>query len=586
MKIIIVILILMITLSGTVTVRAEKQDDTATILDEARKLTDQKRYDRALEKYSSIKDRLRKDAGLMLEWGRVYTYADYHPQAIEIFEQVIRDFPQRAKEIYRELGDQYKWNGQLGLSIQAYLKALENQMGDTDLLLGLAQAYAWNGQKRKALLEYDNFLKNHPQSITALNGKAEVLSWMDRLETAYRLYSNVLSLEPGNLQALNGQARVLVWKGFHRRGIRRYQDILSRYPRNEDALEGLAFAQHWDGQDTTAAKTIQSLLKANPKRKEASKLYFDIRNSQKPFVSNFNHYSEDKNDLSVLNLGVRSGFHVNYNLSIEGILSWQEYRKLQRQDIHNTKPGLGMNMRISRIFAINSFLYANDFKEVDFKTITTSTWLTIKPDDIWRFDLSYDHETFEDTDALANKITTDNAGISFDLRPNRFWFFSGRYRHSFYSDKNSQNTVFAKLEYRLFQKPFLKAYYNFYYSDWKFQFNNGYFNPRSIVSHSLGLYSGVSLAHNLFAEAQASVGHEVQKPNADRPTYYAGGSINYRLSENWLIFLRGEYFDARPDAYSNGYFRKYIAFGLTYNFGSGHIGIREASGPSRAPVSQ
>jgi tetratricopeptide (TPR) repeat protein len=580
------ILTLLLIVSGTIPVLAEQQDDPAAILDEARKLTDQKLYDQALEKYASIKDRLLKDAGLLIEWGRVHTYADYHPEAIKIFVQVIRDFPQRAKEIYRELGDQYKWNGQWGLSIQAYLKALENQPGDTDLLLGLAQAYSWNGQKRKALLEYNNILKNHPQNLNAMNDKAEVLSWMDRLETSNRLYAEVLSQEPGSVKAMIGQARILVWKGFHRRGIKRYQDILARYPQNEDALEGLAFAQHWNGQDTAAAKTIQRLLKINPKRKEASKLYFDIRNSQKPFVNNFNHYSQDKNDLTVVNLGLRSGFHVGYNISIEGILSWQEYRKPLRQDIHNTKPGLGMNMRISKIFELNSFLFANDFREAGFKTITTNTWFTVKPDDIWRFDLSYDHETFEDVDALVNRITTDNAGISFDLRPNRFWFLSGRYRHSFYSDKNRQSTVFAKLEYRLIQKPFFKTYYNFYYSDWKFQFDNGYFNPKSIVSHSLGLYSGVSLTHNLFVEAQASVGHEVQKPNANRPTYYAGGSINYRLSENWLVFLHGEYFDARSDAYSNGYFRKYIALGITYNFGSGHIEIREASRPSRTTISQ
>jgi tetratricopeptide (TPR) repeat protein len=579
-------LILMMILSGTIPVRAEKQGDQAAILDIARKLTEQKLYDKALENYFFIKDWLLKDAGLLIEWGRVYSYADYHSEAIGIFEQVIKDFPLRAKDIYRELGDQYKWNGQLGLSIQTYLKAIETQPGDADLLLGLAQAYAWNGQKRQALLEYDNILKNHPQNIPAMNGKAEVLSWMDRLETACRLYGKVLSLAPGNMLALNGQARIMVWKGFHRRGIRRYQDILSLDPRNEEALEGLAFAQHWDGQDAAAAKTIQGLLKINPKRKEATKLFFDIRNSQKPFVNNFNHYSKDKNDLTVFNLGLRSGFHVNYSIALEGILSWQEYRKPQRRDIRNIKPGLGMNMRLAKIFEVNSFLYANDFKEVDFKTITTNTWVTIKPDDIWRFDFSYDHETFEDVDALANKITTDNVGISFDFRPNRFCFLSGRYRRSFYSDKNRQHMVFAKLEYRLLQKPFLKMYYNFYYSDWKFQFSNGYFNPKSIISHSVGLYSGVSLAHNLFVEAQASVGHEVQKPNADRPTYYSGGSINYRLSENWLVFLHGEYFNARSDVNSNGYFRKYFALGVVYNFGSGHAEIREASRPSRTPVSQ
>lgn len=62
-------------------------------LSKARKLVEEKSYSAALDAYSRISERLRKDPGLVIEWARVYTYADKHAQAIKLFEEIRLAYP-------------------------------------------------------------------------------------------------------------------------------------------------------------------------------------------------------------------------------------------------------------------------------------------------------------------------------------------------------------------------------------------------------------------------------------------------------------------------------------------------------------
>ena len=58
----------------------------------------------------------------------------------------------------------------------------------------------------------------------------------------------------------------------------------------------------------------------------------------------------------------------------------------------------------------------------------------------------------------------------------------------------------------------MKLYYNFYDSRWKDpDLNNGYFDPRSLLSHTLGVYTGIDITNKLFVEAKASGGYEFQR---------------------------------------------------------------------------
>ena len=559
-------------------------------LGRARNLVKQKSYSEAIKIYTNIGSELRKDPGLLIEWARVYTYADNHEEAIKLFEEVRSTYPERSAEILRELADQYRWNGQTSMAVQVYKDAIALKTEDPQVYLGLAESLLSEDKKAEALQIYNAALELWPDNIDALLGKANVLSYQDKLEESYALYQKVLDKDPENLNALNSQARVLVWQGYHRKGISRYQEILKRYPNNPDAIEGIAFALHWAGDDVQATKKTKKLLELEPNRTEAQDLFSKIKNSQYPFVRPYGRFTSDSTPQTVATAGTRSGLHLDYSTTIDGIYEHQVLRKRDSSvpTLFANRGGLGFSKSFGHTFELNTFLYQTHFDKADFNPFTTNTWFTYKPDDYWRFDIAYERETFEDNDAILRKIITDSFSFSADYRPNRFWVFNARYKRSYYSDDNRQNQFFGTVEYRLSQKPYVKLYYNYYYSDWaQYGLYHGYFDPRSLSSHAVGLYTGIDITKRLFVEAKASGGYEFQnKPDnqhalSNHPTCYAAASINYRLTDNWLLSLSGDYFTTWPDHGQSSYQKKGVFLSITYNFGASPVSLRDATRPSR-----
>jgi len=559
-------------------------------LSKARKLVEEKSYTAALEAYSQISEGLHRDPGLVIEWARVYTYADKHMEAIKLFEQIRAMYPQRSAEIIRELADQYKWSSQVPKAIDVYNEGLVLKVKDLQIFLGLAEALFMSNQKSKSLQIYDAALVRWPDNLDALLGKANVLSFSDKLEESFTLYQKVLDKDPGNLTALNSQARVLVWQGYYRKGISRYKQILKHYPKNPDAIEGIAFGLHWLGDDAGAVDRIKELFEFEPNRKEAQDLYAQIKNSRFLFVRPYGRFTNDSTPQTVTTEGLRSGSHPNYSTTIDGIYEHQILRKKGSlaPTIGANRGGVGLGKTFGDTYEFHSFLYGTHFTKVDFNPLTTNTWFTFKPDDYWRFDLAYDRETFDDNDAAVNKIITNSPSISVDFRPNRYWLFSAKYKRSYFSDDNLQNQAFGKIEYRLSQKPYVKLFYNYYYSVWaQPDLYHGYFDPRSISSHALGLYTGVDLTKKLFIETKASGGYEFQrKPNAqaeesNHPTCYLAASLNYRLADNWLLSTSGDFFTTWPDHGQRSYQKRGVYLSITYNFGVNPGTLRDATRPYR-----
>ncbi|MFA5089388.1 MAG: tetratricopeptide repeat protein, partial [Candidatus Omnitrophota bacterium] len=512
----------------------------------------------------------------------VYTYANRHLQAIAIFERVKKEYPGKKKEILQELGDQYKWNGELGRAIEIYREGLKLDPGNLQIEIGLAQALAWDKRRKEAVQAYDQVLAKAPDHVQALLGKAEVLSWDDQLEKARKIYDQVLRKDPQNVNALNGIARICVWQGYHRLGIERYLKILKDHPGNPDALEGLAFAYHWDGQEPLALKTVEALMSQYPDRHAGGDLQSEIMNVKKPHVLQGNRFSEDRNHLYIAAEKAHVGTYVGDSTIVGGTYEWYLYRQPGKAPLNGNRGGFDISHRLNEYLEANSYLYLAKYSAEGFTPFTTNTWLTLKPNDLWRFDAGYDRETFEDITSLNQKIITNSGSISFDLKPDRFWLVSSKYKRSHYSDGNDQNTIFSKVEYRLWQKPYLKLFYNFYYSDWADQTQNGYFNPSSIYSNTGGLYGSAHLGKRVFWEAQASMGYEKQDPKQSRPTYYASTSLNYALFRGVALFTRAEYFLAKDTNPNKRYSKRTIWFGLTYSFGEGAPGRQyEAQQPQR-----
>ncbi len=559
-------------------------------LSKARQLVEQKSYDKALKVYMNISEGLHKNTGLTIEWARVYTYANKHGEAIKLFEEVRSMHPERSTEVLRELAEQYKWNGQIPKAIAVYREGIALGVEDLRMLLGLAEALFWNGQKNEALQIYDTILGRWPDNIDALLGKANILSLQDKLEESYALYQKVLDKYPDNLDALNSQAKILVWQGYFRKGMVRYKEIQNRYPNNPDEIEGMAFAYHRLGDDTRAVEKIRELLKLCPDRKEAQDLYDQIKNSQHPFVRPYGGFTNDSTPQTISTGGVSTGVPLDYSTSLNAVYENQVLRKKSSDEstLSVNRTGLGLYRILGDTYEFHTFLYESSFDKVDFNPFTTNTWVTYKPDDYWRFDLAYDRETFEDNDAILDKIITNSPSLSVDFRPDRYWFLNLKYKRSYFSDNNRQDQVFGTAEYRLSQVPFIKLYYNYYYSNWADpDLTHGYFDPRSLLSHTLGVDTSVDLTKKLSIETKISGGYEFQrKPNvyveeSDHPTFYAEASLNYRFTDNWLLSVTSNFFTTWPDHGQRSYQKRGAFLSMTYNFGANPAGLHRATRPSR-----
>ncbi len=532
------------------------QDSFDGELRAARGLVEKKSYGEALKIYDAINGELRKDPGLIIEWARVYTYADDHVRAIKLFEEVQSAYPARADEILRELADQYLWGGHFS----------------------------------EAIRTYDALLKRSPDNKEVMIAKADALALHDKLEEAYALYQKVLDQDAGNLTAINAQAKILVWQGYIRRGIARYEQVLRQFPKNPDAIEGLAFAWHWWGDDVEAVKRLEELLAFEPDRKEAAQLYAKIKGTAKLFIKTYGHYTSDSTPQTVFTSGLRGGTHINATTSVDGIYEHQTLRKkgAVHPSIAADREGAGISKSFGSDYALNAFVYQTHFNKVGFEPVTANTWFTYKPDDLWRFDAAYERETFEDNDALLNKIITNSASLSADFKPNRFWLFGSKFKRSYYSDDNVQSQVFSKIEYRLWQKPFVKLFYNDYYSAWgEPELSHGYFNPRTLRSDVLGLYTGVDLTKKLFVEATVAGGYEFQNKSdvlhkkSNHPLAYGWMSMNYRATDSWLITASGDYFTTWPDHGQRSYQKRGAYLSFTFNFGASHLGLPSAGRPYR-----
>ncbi len=539
------------------------------ILQRAQDLVEQERYDDALRGYEKISEWMQRDPELTIELARVHVYADNHVEAIALFEQVLQRYPSYEKEIITQLADQYVWNKQRVEAMALFRHALEQEPGNVKYRLRFGKALTRFKQYDQAIAEYNVILGEYPQSVPAMLGKAEALSWQDYLEEADELYEQVREIDPGNLEAMNGQARILVWKGYHRRGETAYREILETHPEDYDALEGLGFALHWDNRQREAVDVFERLYELRPGRREASDLMYEIKYAQNPYIEQFNDYSRNSDGRRIQSHGAIVGVPLNYETLLEGIYQYQRIWDNDDGNVNSHRGGLGIHHRFSNHLKIDSYLYGTYFDRGNWEEFTTDTKLTWSPDDIWRFKGSYERDTFSDVEAILKKIVVDSWSASVGYRPNRFWLLGGKFKQGFYSDDNRQESVLAILERRLSHKPFLKVYYNFYFSNWDKQLGNGYFNPKRFWSHTVGLYGSRKISPQLFLEGQISGGYESHTPPTYSPTMFAAAGLKYLPTEKWAIRLRGEYFKAWSDRerVSNGYHNAQVTLSVTYSLG-------------------
>jgi len=370
------------------------------------------------------------------------------------------------------------------------------------------------------------------------------------------------------------------WQGYHSEGARLYRDALKLLPGDKDAMEGLAFALHWGGDDKGAEEVVRELLRLDPGRTAAAGLYSEIT-AAVGYAGVYASHSRDKNRLAITARGARAGLRFNRIISSGLTIETDAFRQRGRAFIDAERYGASVSLRLSAALSLDSYLFRTAYGPGNYSPLTTNSWLSWRAADRWRIYAGYDRETFDDMNAITNSIITNGLSISADHIPDRFWLFGASYKNVGYSDTNRQDIIRLKAERQVARSPYLKAYYNFYFSGWKKILSSGYFNPRSVYSNWLGIFSAGDFGR-LHAEGRVAAGYETQAPASNHPVYYASARLEYRLLPELKAEAAADWFSASTDARSNGYNRTSLRAGLNWRFGEAASKTRSASSTSRA----
>jgi hypothetical protein len=153
------------------------------------------------------------------------------------------------------------------------------------------------------------------------------------------------------------------------------------------------------------------------------------------------------------------------------------------------------------------------------------TWFTLRPNDLLRFDISSSRKAFDNYKSLVLGINATSAGVSADLTPNERTKLSARSTRWWYSDENRMRLLQAEAGYRVINSPQTTIglrYTNFIF---KYQLDNGYFNPLDFQAADIKLHSWAFFGKWLY-EVEGSYGREWERSNNSQKPM---GSLTVKL---------------------------------------------------------
>ena len=556
-------------------------------LETARTLVEREEFNEAIKIYDDLGDFLNKDPGLLVEKARVYSYANRHDEAAQIFESILKDHKGYTPVFMRELGDMYTWARYFDKAVEIYRSALTLNPNDIVSQVALARALAWKGDLKEAHSIYDKVLTSTPEHIPSLIGKADAYTMRDRLGAAGKLLDKVQELEPGNVDAINMRARILVWQGQHHKGVDLYKELLDLYPNNLEALEGLAFGLHWADRDPEAFDVLEKLLVLRPSRKKANQLLGRIRNARRPEALLYGIYIDDNKPRTSLEYGVSVKSLLTAYLSVD--LRYGHKRIEEKESVEKELDadivGFLTSWHITRRLILNIDLQLTDYDQADWTELFYDAELEWRPSDTVYLDVGFDHDTVNSIEPISNELTEDSISARIKWKPDRMWDFSAEQTFGDYSDDNEKDSTLLIAEYRAMQTPYLTFYYNYYRGQWDTN-ESDYFSPEDFNAHTLGAYLSRRFSVRHFGYLQGSLGREDHGEGVDNiPNYYLVAGYEYRPNDNWKINLRGSYFnsDADEEKGHDRYRETQVWAGISRSFG-GNVGVARADTVAPTPV--
>src|SRR6266498_1924494 len=148
----------------------------------------------------------------------------------------------------------------MGNNVKAKLElklALQEDPGDTQAHLVLANLLAQQGERDQAMVGYQRVLESNPGQPDALYNLGTLLLSQGQPIQAASLLESAVAIRPDHLPSYNNLAKAYYLSGLPDLAAATYKEVLSRDPANEVALRNLALIVKAAGPQPTPTPTLK-----------------------------------------------------------------------------------------------------------------------------------------------------------------------------------------------------------------------------------------------------------------------------------------------------------------------------------------
>ncbi len=237
----------------------------------AKLLSWQGQWDEAAAGYRDLLTRHPLDPDIRVGLAQVLSWQKQFDQARAEYERVLQDEPDHV-EALTGLGNVLLWSGYPKEAIPFYERVVA-ATGDADLTARLQALKAVSSSPAVPVPSSEPASLQSGESMTS--SAAEELERGRRLETmrqyadAITIYRGTLQRSPGNDEVRAALARVLSWQGLHAEATTLYRDILAGHPQDQDIRVALAQVLSWQQQFEEAGRLYREVLQSDPTQVEA-----------------------------------------------------------------------------------------------------------------------------------------------------------------------------------------------------------------------------------------------------------------------------------------------------------------------------
>lgn len=252
------------------------QDDVRALV--AKLLSWQGEWDAAAAGYRDLLTRHPLDHDIRVGLAQVLSWQKQFDQARAEYEQVLRDEPDHV-EALAGLGNVLLWSGHQEQAIPYYERVVA-ATGDAEVAARLQGLKSVSSSPAIASLpsgtssaQGDDPAASH--AIQALE-RGRRLETMRQYDDAVTVYREELQRSPANDEVRAALARVLSWQGVHTEATTLYREILARHPQDQDIRVALGQVLSWQKQFEEAGRLYQEALQIDPTHVEARRGLADL----------------------------------------------------------------------------------------------------------------------------------------------------------------------------------------------------------------------------------------------------------------------------------------------------------------------